>query len=114
MLIDEYNLGIGVCITILPSSLKIHCFSDNVLFVFHMLTVQKPEKVSWFEAAAVIKDGLRAYTALHTLARMAAGQTVLVLDGAGVGICAEITFLMIPISFSISLGSEVLTKAASI
>ncbi|KAI2668231.1 Quinone oxidoreductase-like protein 1 [Labeo rohita] len=39
--------------------------------------VQKPEKVSWFEAAAVIKDGLRAYTALHTLARMAAGQTVL-------------------------------------
>ncbi|XP_059410563.1 quinone oxidoreductase-like protein 1 [Carassius carassius] len=45
--------------------------------------VQKPEKVSWFEAAAVIKDGLRAYTALHTLARMAVGQTVLVLDGAG-------------------------------
>uniref|UniRef100_A0A8C1ULM5 Crystallin, zeta (quinone reductase)-like 1 n=1 Tax=Cyprinus carpio TaxID=7962 RepID=A0A8C1ULM5_CYPCA len=45
--------------------------------------VLKPEKVSWFEAAAVIKDGLRAYTALHTLARMAAGQTVLVLDGAG-------------------------------
>uniref|UniRef100_A0A671LSZ5 Crystallin, zeta (quinone reductase)-like 1 n=1 Tax=Sinocyclocheilus anshuiensis TaxID=1608454 RepID=A0A671LSZ5_9TELE len=45
--------------------------------------VQKPEKVSWVEAAAVIKDGLRAYTALHTLARMAAGQTVLVLDGAG-------------------------------
>ncbi|XP_052459996.1 quinone oxidoreductase-like protein 1 [Carassius gibelio] len=44
--------------------------------------VQKPEKVSWFEAAAVIKDGLRAFTALHTLARMAAGQTVLVLDGA--------------------------------
>uniref|UniRef100_A0A8C1LM26 Crystallin, zeta (quinone reductase)-like 1 n=1 Tax=Cyprinus carpio TaxID=7962 RepID=A0A8C1LM26_CYPCA len=42
-----------------------------------------PYKVSWFEAAAVIKDGLRAYTALHTLARMAAGQTVLVLDGAG-------------------------------
>uniref|UniRef100_A0A8C1JSB1 Crystallin, zeta (quinone reductase)-like 1 n=1 Tax=Cyprinus carpio TaxID=7962 RepID=A0A8C1JSB1_CYPCA len=45
--------------------------------------VQKSEKVSWVEAAAVIKDGLRAYTALHTLARMAAGQTVLVLDGAG-------------------------------
>lgn len=55
-----------------------------------LITVQKPEKVSWFEAAAVIKDGLRAYTALHTLARMAAGQTVLVLDGAGVGICAEV------------------------
>jgi len=62
--------------------------------------------VSWFEAAAVIKDGLRAYTALHTLARMAVGQTVLVLDGAGVGICAETAFLMIP-SSSIRLGSEV-------
>ncbi|RXN32142.1 quinone oxidoreductase 1 isoform X1 [Labeo rohita] len=52
--------------------------------------VQKPEKVSWFEAAAVIKDGLRAYTALHTLARMAAGQTVLVLDGAGVDILKDV------------------------
>lgn len=59
-------------------------------FSYVLITVQKPEKVSWVEAAAVIKDGLRAYTALHTLARMAAGQTVLVLDEAGLGICAEI------------------------
>lgn len=47
-------------------------------------TVQKPEKVSWFQAAGAIKDGLRAYTALHTLARMAVGHTLLVLDGASV------------------------------
>ncbi|XDV15555.1 hypothetical protein PO909_015613 [Leuciscus waleckii] len=55
----------------------------SVVLIDEYDLVQKPEKVSWFEAAAVIKDGLRAYTALHTLARMAAGQTVLVLDGAG-------------------------------
>lgn len=47
-------------------------------------TVQKPEKVSWFEAAGALKDGLKAYTALHTLARMAVGQTLLLLDGASV------------------------------
>uniref|UniRef100_A0A8C7LXK9 Crystallin, zeta (quinone reductase)-like 1 n=1 Tax=Oncorhynchus mykiss TaxID=8022 RepID=A0A8C7LXK9_ONCMY len=44
--------------------------------------VQKPEKLSWVEAAGAIRDGLRAYTALHTLARMASGHTLLVLDGA--------------------------------
>lgn len=54
----------------------------SVVLIDEFNLVPKPEKVSWFEAAAVIKDGLRAYTALHTLARMAAGQTVLVLDGA--------------------------------
>lgn len=55
-------------------------------------TVQKPEKVSWFEAAGAIKDGLRAYTALHTLARMAVGHTLLVLDGASVSIYCYFVF----------------------
>lgn len=54
----------------------------SVVIIDEFNLVQKPEKVSWFEAAAVMKDGLGAYTALHTLARMAAGQTLLVLDGA--------------------------------
>uniref|UniRef100_A0A3B4X9J7 Crystallin, zeta (quinone reductase)-like 1 n=1 Tax=Seriola lalandi dorsalis TaxID=1841481 RepID=A0A3B4X9J7_SERLL len=44
--------------------------------------VQKPEKLSSVCVAAALRDGLCAYTALHTHARMAAGQTVLVLDGA--------------------------------
>uniref|UniRef100_A0A8C8JNW7 Enoyl reductase (ER) domain-containing protein n=1 Tax=Oncorhynchus tshawytscha TaxID=74940 RepID=A0A8C8JNW7_ONCTS len=44
--------------------------------------VQKPEKLRWVEVAGAIRDGLRAYTALHTLARMASGHTLLVLDGA--------------------------------
>ncbi|XP_065151485.1 quinone oxidoreductase-like protein 1 [Paramisgurnus dabryanus] len=54
----------------------------SVVLIDEFNLVQKPAKVSWFEAAAVMKDGVRAYTALHTLARMAVGQTVLVLDGA--------------------------------
>ncbi|TRY68078.1 hypothetical protein DNTS_034801 [Danionella cerebrum] len=54
----------------------------SVVLIDEFNLVPKPEKVSWLEAAAVIKDGLRAYTALHTLARMASGQTLLVLDGA--------------------------------
>ncbi|XP_029926125.1 quinone oxidoreductase-like protein 1 isoform X2 [Myripristis murdjan] len=44
--------------------------------------VHKPEKLSWVCAAGALRDGVCAYTALHTHARMAAGHTLLVLDGA--------------------------------
>lgn len=54
--------------------------------------------MSWFEAAAVMKDGLRAYTALHVLARMAAGQTLLVLDGASVSISSDCSHSLITVS----------------
>ncbi|XP_034083781.1 quinone oxidoreductase-like protein 1 isoform X1 [Gymnodraco acuticeps] len=43
--------------------------------------VQKPEKLSPVCVAGALRDGLSAYTALHTHARMAAGHTLLVLDG---------------------------------
>ncbi|XP_060754813.1 quinone oxidoreductase-like protein 1 isoform X3 [Neoarius graeffei] len=66
---------------ILPLDAEISGLCDIVLVDEYNL-VQKPEKVSWFEAAGAIKDGLKAYTALHTLARMAVGHTLLVLDGA--------------------------------
>ncbi|XP_051561273.1 quinone oxidoreductase-like protein 1 isoform X2 [Myxocyprinus asiaticus] len=66
---------------ILPLDVELSGLCSVVLIDEYNL-VQKPEKVSWFDAVAAIKDGLRAYTALHTLARMAAGQTLLVLDGA--------------------------------
>lgn len=46
--------------------------------------VQKPEKLSWVSVAAALRDGVCAYTALHTHARMAAGHTLLVMDGASV------------------------------
>lgn len=35
-------------------------------------------------AAGALRDGVCAYTALHTHARMAAGHTLLVMDGASV------------------------------
>lgn len=47
-------------------------------------SVQKPEKLSSVCAAGALRDGVRAYTALHTHARMAAGHTLLVMDGASV------------------------------
>ncbi|XP_061602139.1 quinone oxidoreductase-like protein 1 isoform X2 [Cololabis saira] len=43
--------------------------------------VQKPEKLSSVCVAGALRDGLCAYTALHTHARMAAGHTLLVMDG---------------------------------
>lgn len=43
--------------------------------------VQKPEKLSSVCVAAALRDGLSAYTALHTHARIAAGHTLLVMDG---------------------------------
>ena len=46
--------------------------------------VQKPEKLSSVCVAGALRDGLCAYTALHTHARMAAGHTLLVMDGASV------------------------------
>ncbi|KAF5909209.1 quinone oxidoreductase-like protein 1 isoform X2, partial [Clarias magur] len=66
---------------ILPLDAETSGLCDIVLADEYNL-VQKPEKVSWFKAAGAIKDGLRAYTALHTLARVAVGHTLLVLDGA--------------------------------
>lgn len=49
-----------------------------------MSLVQKPEKLSSVCVAGALRDGVRAYTALHTHACMAAGNTILVFDGASV------------------------------
>ncbi|XP_062302573.1 quinone oxidoreductase-like protein 1 isoform X1 [Osmerus eperlanus] len=66
---------------ILPLDTEMSGLSEVIVMDEYHL-VQKPEKVSWVEAAGVIHDGVRAYTALHTFARMAAGHTLLVLDAA--------------------------------
>lgn len=47
-------------------------------------SVQKPEKLSSVFAAGALRNGVCAYTALHTHARLAAGHTLLVMDGASV------------------------------
>ncbi|KAM4700264.1 quinone oxidoreductase-like protein 1 isoform 1-T1 [Discoglossus pictus] len=54
----------------------------EVLWVHEHHLVPKPEKVSWVESAGAIRDGLSAYTALHTLAHLGSGKSVLVMDGA--------------------------------
>ncbi|NXM30049.1 QORL1 protein, partial [Oxyruncus cristatus] len=54
----------------------------EVTLVHEHYLVQKPEKVCWAAAAGTVRDGLRAYTALHYLAQASPGTTVLVLDGA--------------------------------
>uniref|UniRef100_A0AAV2JP56 Enoyl reductase (ER) domain-containing protein n=1 Tax=Knipowitschia caucasica TaxID=637954 RepID=A0AAV2JP56_KNICA len=44
--------------------------------------VHKPEQLSGVTVAASLRDAVAAYTALHTLAHMAARHSVLVVDGA--------------------------------
>ncbi|NWI54496.1 QORL1 protein, partial [Calyptomena viridis] len=54
----------------------------EVVLVHEHYLVRKPEKVCWAAAAGTLRDGLRAYTALHSLCHLCPGTTVLVLDGA--------------------------------
>ncbi|XP_061483729.1 quinone oxidoreductase-like protein 1 isoform X1 [Rhineura floridana] len=54
----------------------------EVVLVHEHYLAHKPEKVSWLEAAGTIRDGVRAYTALHYLSYISPGKTVLVMDGA--------------------------------
>ncbi|XP_023601368.1 quinone oxidoreductase-like protein 1 isoform X5 [Myotis lucifugus] len=54
----------------------------EVVRVHEHYLVHKPEKVSWTEAAGTVRDGVRAYTALHYLSRLAPGKWVLIMDGA--------------------------------
>ncbi|TKS85968.1 Quinone oxidoreductase-like protein 1 [Collichthys lucidus] len=54
----------------------------DVIDIDEHYIVQKPDKLSSVCVAGALRDGLRAYTALHTYARMAAGHTLLVMDGA--------------------------------
>ncbi|XP_074670382.1 quinone oxidoreductase-like protein 1 isoform X2 [Strix aluco] len=54
----------------------------EVVLVHEHYLVRKPEKVCWVEAAGTVRDGVRAYTALHYLSQASPGKTVLVMDGA--------------------------------
>ncbi|XP_072116044.1 quinone oxidoreductase-like protein 1 isoform X3 [Mobula birostris] len=64
----------GIVIEVGP---KVSFFKPN-----DEVVVPKPENVSWVDAAGTIRDGLRAYMALHTLSHVSAETTVLVMDGA--------------------------------
>ncbi|TWW78464.1 Quinone oxidoreductase-like protein 1 [Takifugu flavidus] len=56
----------------------------DVIDIDEQYLVQKPEKLSSVCVAGALRDGVCAYTALHTHARVAAGNTILVFDGASV------------------------------
>ncbi|KAL1022327.1 hypothetical protein UPYG_G00025190 [Umbra pygmaea] len=90
---------------ILPLDTEMSGLCDTIV-VHEQHLVQKPENLSWVEVAGAIRDGLRAYTALHTLARMAAGQTLLVLDGAS-------PFGVLAIQLALHHGVKVLASALS-
>uniref|UniRef100_A0A673BXP2 Enoyl reductase (ER) domain-containing protein n=1 Tax=Sphaeramia orbicularis TaxID=375764 RepID=A0A673BXP2_9TELE len=68
---------------ILPLDSPSSGLCDTIDIDEHYL-VQKPEKLSSVCVAGALRDGLCAYTALHTQAHMAAGHTLLVMDGASV------------------------------
>ncbi|XP_042314241.1 quinone oxidoreductase-like protein 1 isoform X2 [Sceloporus undulatus] len=54
----------------------------EVIFVHEHYLAHKPEKISWIESAGTLRDGVRAYTALHYLSYVSTGKTVLVMNGA--------------------------------
>ncbi|KAG7228412.1 hypothetical protein INR49_007584 [Caranx melampygus] len=78
----------------------------DVIDIDEHYLVQKPEKLSSVCVAAALRDGLCAYTALHTHARMAAGHTLLVLDGAS-------PFGLMCIQLASYHGAKVLTTSHS-
>ncbi|XP_026210331.1 quinone oxidoreductase-like protein 1 [Anabas testudineus] len=78
----------------------------DVIDIDEHYLVQKPEKLSSVCVAGALRDGLCAYTALHTHARMAAGHTLLVMDGAS-------SFGLMCIQLACYHGAKVLTTSHS-
>uniref|UniRef100_A0A8C4EKD6 Crystallin, zeta (quinone reductase)-like 1 n=1 Tax=Dicentrarchus labrax TaxID=13489 RepID=A0A8C4EKD6_DICLA len=78
----------------------------DVIDIDEHYLVQKPEKLSSVCVAGALRDGLCAYTALHTHARMAAGHTLLVMDGAS-------SFGLMCIQLACYHGVKVLTTSHS-
>uniref|UniRef100_A0A803V5Y8 Crystallin zeta like 1 n=1 Tax=Ficedula albicollis TaxID=59894 RepID=A0A803V5Y8_FICAL len=79
----------------------------EVILVHEHYLVHKPDKVCWVEAAGTLRDGLRAYTALHYLAQVCPGRSVLVLDGAS-------PFGTIAIQLAQHRGAKVISTAHSL
>ncbi|KAM7408297.1 hypothetical protein PAMA_002146 [Pampus argenteus] len=90
---------------ILPLDSPCSGLCDTIDIDEHYL-VQKPEKLSSVCVAGALHDGLCAYTALHTHAHMAAGHTLLVLDGAS-------SFGLMCIQLACYHGVKVLTTSHS-
>nr|XP_012602487.1 quinone oxidoreductase-like protein 1 isoform X2 [Microcebus murinus] len=79
----------------------------EVVRVHEHYLVHKPEKVTWTEAAGTIRDGVRAYTALHYLSHLSPGKSVLIMDGAS-------AFGTIAIQLAHHRGAKVISTACSL
>ncbi|NWH77339.1 QORL1 protein, partial [Piaya cayana] len=79
----------------------------EVILIHEHCLVRKPEKVCWVEAAGTVRDGVRAYTALHYLSQVSPGKTVLVMDGAS-------PFGTIAIQLAQHRGAKVISTAHSL
>uniref|UniRef100_A0A1D5Q440 Crystallin zeta like 1 n=1 Tax=Macaca mulatta TaxID=9544 RepID=A0A1D5Q440_MACMU len=79
----------------------------EVVRVHEHYLVHKPEKVTWTEAAGSIRDGVRAYTALHYLSHVSPGKSVLIMDGAS-------AFGTIAIQLAHHRGAKVISTACSL
>ncbi|KAM9847819.1 quinone oxidoreductase-like protein 1 isoform 2-T4 [Aulostomus maculatus] len=90
---------------ILPLDATCSGLADVIDIDEHYL-VQRPEKLSSVVVAGALQDGLAAYTALHTHAHMAAGHTLLVMDGAS-------SFGLMCIQLACYHGVKVLTTSHS-
>uniref|UniRef100_A0A7N6AJD3 Enoyl reductase (ER) domain-containing protein n=1 Tax=Anabas testudineus TaxID=64144 RepID=A0A7N6AJD3_ANATE len=82
------------------------CLLTVTVVLMEYREIQKPEKLSSVCVAGALRDGLCAYTALHTHARMAAGHTLLVMDGAS-------SFGLMCIQLACYHGAKVLTTSHS-
>uniref|UniRef100_A0A3B3CAY6 Crystallin, zeta (quinone reductase)-like 1 n=1 Tax=Oryzias melastigma TaxID=30732 RepID=A0A3B3CAY6_ORYME len=72
-------LKVGPKVTFFQPEDEVVGKKQNLLGV---ISLGKPEKLSAACAAATLRDGVRAYTALHTHAGIAGGHTLLVIDGS--------------------------------
>ncbi|GAB5576290.1 quinone oxidoreductase-like protein 1 isoform X4 [Prionailurus iriomotensis] len=98
----------------------------EVVRVHEHYLVHKPEKVTWTEAAGTIRDGVRAYTALHYLSHLSSGKSVLIMDGAsrrpvfviGFSLMSSIKIIealgMIAIQLAHHRGAKVISTAGSL
>ncbi len=50
------------------------------------LSVKKPDAVTHVDAAAVIGDAVKAFTALYYLAKVSTGETILICNATSVSI----------------------------
>ncbi|XP_063126490.1 quinone oxidoreductase-like protein 1 isoform X3 [Rattus norvegicus] len=99
---EFFPVGREVAGIVLDVGKKVSFFQPDDEVVVH-----KPEKVPWTEAAGVIRDGVRAYTALYYLSQLSPGKSVLIMDGAS-------AFGTIAIQLAHHRGAKVISTAHSL